>query len=256
MSNVLLYNYWIVLLFLVGQASSLFSDKLGHTCKKSLSVLVITSFSWITDCSLSQTKLNGFIFWKISKTSLFLFPDQIKLEKINFKFFPPNLKLVSIFLFSHNRYCLQRAIEEGADFIETDILSSKDGVLICFHDVTLDETTDIAKHNEFTNRKRTYDVQGVNTTGFFTGTQSFLIFLADGFVLLNIVIILEQKAQQNLNAIFLHLYQHYLWPGKNKSESYFHYVQLILPLKNLRHYGWSRDIHSEINSIMVSFSSN
>ncbi|XP_062027610.1 glycerophosphodiester phosphodiesterase GDPD6 [Rosa rugosa] len=61
-----------------------------------------------------------------------------------------------------------RAIEEGADFIETDILSSKDGVLICFHDVTLDETTDIAKHKEFADRKRTYDVQGVNTTGFFT----------------------------------------------------------------------------------------
>ncbi|XP_058180753.1 glycerophosphodiester phosphodiesterase GDPD6-like isoform X2 [Rhododendron vialii] len=61
-----------------------------------------------------------------------------------------------------------RAIEEGADFIETDILSSKDGVLICFHDVTLDDTTDIAEHKEFANRKRTYDVQGVNTTGYFT----------------------------------------------------------------------------------------
>ncbi|KAF7136506.1 hypothetical protein RHSIM_Rhsim08G0145400 [Rhododendron simsii] len=61
-----------------------------------------------------------------------------------------------------------RAIEEGADFIETDILSSKDGVLISFHDVTLDDTTDIAEHKEFANRKRTYDVQGVNTTGYFT----------------------------------------------------------------------------------------
>ncbi|CAJ2664658.1 unnamed protein product [Trifolium pratense] len=61
-----------------------------------------------------------------------------------------------------------RAIEEGADFIETDILSSKDGVLICFHDVTLDNTTDIAKYKEFANRKRTYEVQGNNTTGFFT----------------------------------------------------------------------------------------
>ncbi|GAV64396.1 GDPD domain-containing protein [Cephalotus follicularis] len=61
-----------------------------------------------------------------------------------------------------------RAIEEGADFIETDILSSKDGVLICFHDVTLDDTTDIAKHKEFANRIRTYEVQGVNSTGFFT----------------------------------------------------------------------------------------
>ncbi|XP_054804735.1 glycerophosphodiester phosphodiesterase GDPD6 isoform X2 [Prosopis cineraria] len=60
-----------------------------------------------------------------------------------------------------------RAIEEGADFIETDILASKDGVLICFHDVTLDDTTDVAKHKEFADRKRTYEVQGVNVTGFF-----------------------------------------------------------------------------------------
>ncbi|KAK2357622.1 glycerophosphodiester phosphodiesterase GDPDL3 [Trifolium repens] len=66
------------------------------------------------------------------------------------------------------RQAYLRAIEEGADFIETDILSSKDGVLICFHNVTLDETTDIAKYKEFANRKRTYEVQGVNTTGFFT----------------------------------------------------------------------------------------
>ncbi|XP_062116718.1 glycerophosphodiester phosphodiesterase GDPD6 [Humulus lupulus] len=61
-----------------------------------------------------------------------------------------------------------RAIEEGADFIESDILSSKDGILICFHDVTLDETTDVAKHKHFANRKRTYEVQGENVTGFFT----------------------------------------------------------------------------------------
>ncbi|KAK8471283.1 hypothetical protein PHAVU_003G184300 [Phaseolus vulgaris] len=61
-----------------------------------------------------------------------------------------------------------RAIEEGADFIETDILSSKDGVLICFHDATLDNTTDIANYAEFANRKRTYEVQGENITGFFT----------------------------------------------------------------------------------------
>lgn len=61
-----------------------------------------------------------------------------------------------------------RAIEEGTDFIETDILASKDGALICFHDVTLDDTTDVAKHKAFASRKRTYDVQGVNTTGFFT----------------------------------------------------------------------------------------
>ncbi|KAJ1421813.1 PLC-like phosphodiesterase, TIM beta/alpha-barrel domain superfamily [Sesbania bispinosa] len=66
------------------------------------------------------------------------------------------------------RPAYMRAIEEGADFIESDILSSKDGVLICFHDVTLDDTTDIAKHKKFANRRRTYEVQGVNITGFFT----------------------------------------------------------------------------------------
>ncbi|KAJ3696182.1 hypothetical protein LUZ60_001559 [Juncus effusus] len=60
-----------------------------------------------------------------------------------------------------------RAIEEGADFIETDILSSKDGVLICFHDVILDDTTDIANHTKFKDRKRTYEVQGENITGYF-----------------------------------------------------------------------------------------
>ncbi|WCJ35836.1 PLC-like phosphodiesterases superfamily protein [Euphorbia peplus] len=61
-----------------------------------------------------------------------------------------------------------RAIEEGADFIETDILASKDGFLFCFHDVILDDTTDVVEHKEFADRKRTYDVQGVNTTGFFS----------------------------------------------------------------------------------------
>uniref|UniRef100_A0A7C9D4P2 glycerophosphodiester phosphodiesterase n=1 Tax=Opuntia streptacantha TaxID=393608 RepID=A0A7C9D4P2_OPUST len=61
-----------------------------------------------------------------------------------------------------------RAIEEGADFIETDILSTKDGVLICHHDLILDETSDIAEHRVFERRKRTYQVQGVNITGFFT----------------------------------------------------------------------------------------
>ncbi|XP_058070462.1 glycerophosphodiester phosphodiesterase GDPD6 [Magnolia sinica] len=60
-----------------------------------------------------------------------------------------------------------RAIEEGADFIETDILASKDGALICFHDVTLDDTTDVADHKEFADRKRTYEVQGENITGWF-----------------------------------------------------------------------------------------
>lgn len=60
-----------------------------------------------------------------------------------------------------------RAIEEGADFIESDILASKDGALICFHDVTLDDTTDVAMRKEFANRRRTYEVEWFNVTGWF-----------------------------------------------------------------------------------------
>ncbi|XP_024976688.1 glycerophosphodiester phosphodiesterase GDPD6-like [Cynara cardunculus var. scolymus] len=60
-----------------------------------------------------------------------------------------------------------RAIKEGADFIETDILVSKDGVLMCHHDVILDDTTNVAEHKEFADRRRTYEVEGANVTGLF-----------------------------------------------------------------------------------------
>lgn len=62
---------------------------------------------------------------------------------------------------------LQRAIAEGADFIESDITATKDGELICFHDLILDDVTDVANHTEFKDRIRTYEAEGVNTTGYF-----------------------------------------------------------------------------------------
>lgn len=66
----------------------------------------------------------------------------------------------------------QRAIEVGADFIETDISATKDGFLICIHDVVLDVTTDVLNHTEFKDRVRTYEVEGSNVTGIFTGKTS------------------------------------------------------------------------------------
>ena len=71
---------------------------------------------------------------------------------------------------------LQTAIEEGSDFIEADIQTSKDGILFCMHDVTLDATTDVAEHKEFADRKTNYVVQGVNTTGFFAGMLIIVFF--------------------------------------------------------------------------------
>jgi len=36
----------------------------------------------------------------------------------------------------------RRAIDDGADILETDLRVSRDGVIVCIHDATLDRTTD------------------------------------------------------------------------------------------------------------------
>jgi glycerophosphoryl diester phosphodiesterase len=46
------------------------------------------------------------------------------------------------------------AIAMGADVIEPDLVVTKDGVLVARHDVTLDTSTDVAKHPEFASRRR------------------------------------------------------------------------------------------------------
>ena len=48
----------------------------------------------------------------------------------------------------------QKAIELGADFIEPDLVITKDGVLIARHDIYLSTTTDVAQHPEFAARLR------------------------------------------------------------------------------------------------------
>ena len=45
------------------------------------------------------------------------------------------------------------AIEQGADLIEPDLVMTKDGVLVALHDAYLSETTNVADHPEFADRK-------------------------------------------------------------------------------------------------------
>ncbi|MCR4520590.1 MULTISPECIES: glycerophosphodiester phosphodiesterase [Bosea] len=59
------------------------------------------------------------------------------------------------------------AIQQGADFIEPDLVSTKDGVLIVRHEPMLSGTTDVATRPEFANRKTTRKVDGVDTTDWF-----------------------------------------------------------------------------------------
>ena len=59
------------------------------------------------------------------------------------------------------------AIEMGADFIEPDLVATKDGELIARHDPNITGTTDVASHPEFASRKTTRVVDGVPETGWF-----------------------------------------------------------------------------------------
>lgn len=59
------------------------------------------------------------------------------------------------------------AIDMGADFIEPDLVSTKDGHLIARHEPNLIATTDVASRAEFADRKRKTNVDGVDEEGFF-----------------------------------------------------------------------------------------
>jgi len=61
-----------------------------------------------------------------------------------------------------------RAIELGADMIEMDLVSTRDGVLITRHDPNLAISTDVAKRPEFAQRKKTIQVDGETQTGWFS----------------------------------------------------------------------------------------
>jgi glycerophosphoryl diester phosphodiesterase len=59
------------------------------------------------------------------------------------------------------------AIERGADFIEPDLVSTKDGVLIARHEPNLINTTNVKDLAQFASRKTTKKVDGVDEEGFF-----------------------------------------------------------------------------------------
>ncbi|GAA3520454.1 glycerophosphodiester phosphodiesterase [Aeromicrobium panaciterrae] len=60
------------------------------------------------------------------------------------------------------------AIELGADYIEPDLVSTKDGVLVARHENEIGGTTDVAAHPEFAGRRTTKTIDGVPISGWFT----------------------------------------------------------------------------------------
>ena len=60
------------------------------------------------------------------------------------------------------------AMLQGADYIEPDLVATRDGVLVARHENEIGGTTDVAAHEEFASRRRTQLIDGVPVTGWFT----------------------------------------------------------------------------------------
>ncbi|MGX5209852.1 glycerophosphodiester phosphodiesterase family protein [Streptomyces violaceus] len=60
------------------------------------------------------------------------------------------------------------AVQTGADWIEPDLVPTKDHVLVVRHENEISQTTDVARHPEFADRRTTKTVDGRAVTGWFT----------------------------------------------------------------------------------------
>jgi glycerophosphoryl diester phosphodiesterase len=68
----------------------------------------------------------------------------------------------------HTLESYQLAIDQGADYIEPDLVVTRDGVLIARHENEVGGTTDVADRPEFAARRRTQVIDGETITGWFT----------------------------------------------------------------------------------------
>nr|WP_069065907.1 glycerophosphodiester phosphodiesterase [Sphingobium sp. RAC03] len=68
----------------------------------------------------------------------------------------------------HTLASYERAIDQGADYIEPDLVLTKDGVLVARHENEIGGTTDVADHPEFADRKTSKTIDGIEMSGWFT----------------------------------------------------------------------------------------
>lgn len=71
------------------------------------------------------------------------------------------------YLPDHTLESYKRAIELGADFIEPDLVATRDGVLVARHEPNISGTTDVKDRPEFADRKRKAVVDGFEEEGWF-----------------------------------------------------------------------------------------
>ncbi|QFZ23756.1 glycerophosphodiester phosphodiesterase [Saccharothrix syringae] len=68
----------------------------------------------------------------------------------------------------HTLASYELAARMGADYVEPDLVATKDGRLVARHENEIGTTTDVASRPEFAGRRTTKVVDGVSLTGWFT----------------------------------------------------------------------------------------
>ncbi|UGB37949.1 glycerophosphodiester phosphodiesterase [Frateuria soli] len=68
----------------------------------------------------------------------------------------------------HTLAAYARAIADGADLIEPDLVMTRDGVLVARHENEISATTDVAAHPRFASRRTCKQIDGVAVEGWFT----------------------------------------------------------------------------------------
>ena len=68
----------------------------------------------------------------------------------------------------HTLAAYELAIDQGADYIEPDLVSTADGVLVARHENEISETTNVEEHAEFEDRYTTKTIDGRAVSGWFT----------------------------------------------------------------------------------------
>ncbi len=100
----------------------------------------------------------------------------------------------------HTLAAYERAIEQGADYIEPDLVVTKDLVLVSRHENELSGTTDVASREEFETRRRTKTIDGRQVAGWF----------AEDFTLAELRTLRARERVGNIrpgSAAYNHLYQ-------------------------------------------------
>lgn len=68
----------------------------------------------------------------------------------------------------HTLAAYELAIDLGADYVEPDLVSTRDGVLVARHENEISGTTNVSEHPEFKDRFKTKEIDGEKVKGWFT----------------------------------------------------------------------------------------